>query len=184
MAESVDDFLRKVSEERKTLTDQEKKDAMEVASEIRKKVEEIAKGKDKAAVSMRTGEQWPYLSQFIFIYSGEANSYYNDRNPNADLVIVVDPVKYEEERRIQLPKQEYYFTPHEVIKTITDPGISATEASGRLKQVLGKGEGIRGVEAELDRIEELRTEETYHPNKADLSNLLANLSSSTPVRLY
>lgn len=182
MSESVDEFLERVSAPRKPLTDQEKKEAMEVASEIRKKAEEIAGGKDKVSL-MDIGESSRDLTSHVTIYLGkgidEFNAHrnlryeYDQKYPKSDLIIEVRFHQHDEkDKEMRLPIHEYDFTADGVIKTIFDSGITGSEV---LKRILERGED------EVLRTAELKTEETYHPDKADLSDLLANLSSAKPA---
>lgn len=154
-----DEFLKRVTTEREPLSEEEKKEAMAVAGEIRQKA--MDRRGDRDCVSLRS--ETPKVPQRITLYSGDKIKMHNAPNPATDLVIMVS----EDESRIV---HKYFFAPDKVIKTTFD--LTGVEDIN-----MGDSDIREQAKQQLER----RTEETYFPDKADLFSLFLSLSSAREV---
>ncbi len=178
--ESIDEFLKKVTQERKPLSEEEKREIMEVAREVWKKAMEKSEGKDSASLVNETSD----TRQRLTVFRGEKVAMHKPKNPNIDLVIMSS----REGSRIV---DKYFFSPNEVTKTTFDLTGTRDIDIGKLTVNMGfSAEGLRVEKTHLEKSdpvvirkqakkqEERRTEVTYHPDKVDLEHLLSSLSSA------
>lgn len=164
--ETIKQFLEKLPAERKLLSEEEKKEAAVTAREVREKAMEKAGGKDFVSL------QNPDTNQEIRLYLGVKAQGLPGKDPGVDLVIKVinfiDP---------ELPANivhDYCFNPDGVEKTTYD--LSATKPIN-FKKLLSIEDPKKRADI-IARAKEQITEETYEPNKDELTVLLRNLSSA------
>lgn len=151
-----DEFLTRITTQREPLSEEEKKEAMAVAGEIRQKVVEKRGNKDCTSLRSEFGKG----TQRIVLYAGDKVKMHNASNPATDLVIMVS----EDGSRIV---HKYFFTPDEVIKTTFN-------LEGMKDVNIGSPDFLEQAKQQLEK----RTEETYNPDKSDLFNLFLSLSSA------
>lgn len=188
--EPIDEFLKRAIVERKQLSDQEREDAMSVAREVWKKAIEKANGKEYEMFFNIS----PESEQRISLFLGQKVAIHKPENPKTDLVIMVSESLKDEKGNMALTGivNKYFFAPNEVVKKEFNlRGVKPINSRMTVDASIGESMDLRDIKfanprLEFDpnvmeqarRQEEQRTEETYHPDKADLSSLLSDLSSA------
>lgn len=195
MKDSFDELLKQPVPERKPLSQEEGKEAIITAWKLRDIAKaKIPEGKDFIMIVFEKTED---IHQRITLYSGKKIEMQKPRNPKTDLVIMVSEEKKNESGEM-IPTRvvdKYFFADDEVTKTTFDLRGTKDVNFGRLNINIGadregKFQDVNAnfqmsdpslINKQAERQINQRTEETYHPNAADLNNLLANLSSTKPL---
>jgi hypothetical protein len=172
--ESVDDFLKKVTAERKPLSEEERKEAMVVALQVWKIAMEKTNGKNSASLSLDNNDRDSRI--YINIENPRhQDSSYNKALlvPNTDLVVGISGSGVGRGREMH----QYEFSPGKVTKIVTTnppPEMHMSKYLGNentLQQLLVMSEAAKRRNA-------LVTRERYHPDKKDLQSLLSIVSSA------
>lgn len=188
--EAIDQFLEKLPTEREPLSEEERKEAAVTAREVREKAMEKAGDKDYASFFIET----PDARKHITLYAGEKVAMHKPENPNTDFVIMVSEDAKDENGDMVATRivHKYFFAPDEITKTTFDLRGTKNINFGKLDINIaadseGKFQDVNAhaqmsdpnlIRKQAERQMDQRTEETYHPDKADLSNLLAAISSA------
>ena len=168
MAEDpIGDFLRKVTAERKPLSEQERKEAMKVGKEIWSKAAEKTKGRDSAVLELIQ----PDCTTIVYVSNPRhIDSKYNKallQDSNTDLVI--DVLRFTQ--GLKMTRQDIYdFSPGKVTKLERHTSQADHPASTEDPEL-----ALRNY---IKRVKEQTTEEQYDPGKQDLQSLLDLVSSA------
>lgn len=188
--EPIGQVLGKLLAERKPLSEEEAKEAVAAGREVWRKAMEKAEGKKYASLWHET----PDTREHITLYTDEKIAMHKPENPNTDLVIMTSKEVRGKEGEMIATRivHKYFFAPDEVTKTTFDLTGTKDINFGKLDINIGvDNEGkfqdvhahaqmsdLNLIRKQAERQMEQRIEETYHPDKADLSNLLAAISSA------
>lgn len=202
--ESIDEVINKATTERKPLSEEEKKEAMEVAREVWKKAMEKAEGRKgsvllnmeddvsrkkwEGAISSSKGIDTSHERRSVIIVtSWSKNSTYGRRvDPSTDLIINVVTDRHTLLRGRSEPTRQdvatYYFSPSQVVK----------ESTSIIPQDQRVVDDIFSINDPIDSewalrkcnrlLKEQGTLESYHPNKKDLEGLLSIVSLAKEIR--
>lgn len=166
---SIEQFLEELPAERKLLSEEERKEAMVVAREVWKKAMEKTKGQSSISLKAEIagGEQ------SIVLFTGEKVETFHPENPRTDLVINVNPPMDKDGNAISSIVHQYRFAPDEVVKRTVDMSAQRSINVNQFLEIKNPVERTNIIE----RARAQQMEEVYHPDKADLSGLLAAISS-------
>lgn len=174
--ESIDNVLKKATTERKPLSEEEKREAMEAGKEVWRTAMEATKGRRSVDLKLEDLD----CSILIYIYnprhkeSKHSKAFLQD--PDTDLVISVFR-QVRDERGISSVAEmdRYEFAPGKVTKLEMHPGQTDINKYLSIKDPFQAELAMRN---DAKREKEQRTEERYHPDKEDLQNLLSVVSSA------
>ena len=178
---SVDEFLEKAATERKPLSEEEKKEAMVVARKVWRAAIEKTNGKDFVLLKKETPNAHTYLNIDTHI---DKNSPNRKEYPNTDLIIsVYREIRDAKGQMNTVEMSVYSFSPEKVTKRTFSPDSDMTEydKSYYSSKIIGSPEHDLAMSKYWQASKERSTQEVYHPDKADLTTLLQNLSSAKPI---
>ena len=183
MAEDpFDDFLRKVSAERRPLTQQEEREAMIAAWELRDLVKKKIPG-EKAMVILERVEQKEKEAQIILERLKPEDDRLSWAPQDSDVSIVVPWKVIDSNGRIINHSLDLYFISSSAAAKETT--IFPQDSKGLKKTASIKKDSLERVNEEIQRsqfFEEHTTKEVYFPDKSDLQ-VLSKLISSANVTI-